>query len=289
MNMVCRHPGGSRGPGLERRWIPAFAGMTALFFLVPLHASTPEHQNKILEQVGFTQNLNAQVPLNLPFRNEKGDIVPLSTYFGKKPVLLNLVYFQCPMLCTEVLNGTVRTLRAMPLKIGKDFNVVTVSFDARESPKMAAMKKALYIDRYGHAGAETGWAFLTGTEPSIKALADAVGFHFAYDPELDQFAHASGIMILTPEGRVSHYFFGVEYPVQDVRLSLDEASNGKIGSPVDQLLLYCYHYDPTTGRYGLVIMRVVRIAGLATLLLLVTFVVTMLLRERADRLSARSA
>jgi len=260
------------------------------FFNSPiLHASTPAHQNKILEKVGFTQNLNAQVPLNLPFRNEKGETVPLSTYFGKKPVLLNLVYFRCPMLCTEVLNGTVRTLRAMPLKVGKDFNVVTVSFDARETPKMAAMKKALYIDRYGHPGAENGWAFLTGTTPSIQALANAVGFHFAYDPELDQFAHASGIVVLTPEGRVARYFFGVEYPVQDVRLSLVEASNGKIGSPVDQLLLYCYHYDPTTGRYGLLIMRVVRIAGLATLLLLVTFVITMLLRERADRFSARNA
>ena len=254
-----------------------------LLCAVSAGARTPESQNKILEKVGFTQNLDTQVPLNLPFRNEKGEIVPLSTYFGQKPVLLNLVYFQCPMLCTEVLNGTVRTLRMMPLKIGEDFNVVTVSFDPRETPKLAAMKKAMYLDRYGKPGAESGWAFLTGSEASIKGLADAVGFHFAYDKEIDQFAHASGIILLTPEGRVARYFYGVEYPVQDVRLSLVEASHGKIGSPVDQLLLYCYHYDPTTGRYGLLIMRVIRIAGLTTLASLVTFIWVMLRKERAER------
>jgi len=249
--------------------------------LAPVYGSTPEHQNKILEKVGFTQNLDAQAPLNLSFHDEQGRTVPLSTYFGQKPVLLNLVYFECPMLCTEVLNGTVRTLRAMPLTVGKDFNVVTVSFDPRETSVMAAAKKRVYLDRYGRKGTQGGWAFLTGTEPSIKALADAVGFHYSYDKELDQFAHASGIMILTPEGRVSHYFYGVEYPVQEVRLALVEASHGKIGSPVEQLLLYCYHYDPATGHYGLVIMRVMRLAGLVTLLLLATFVITMLLRERA--------
>jgi len=252
------------------------------------YASTPEHQNDVLKKVGFTQNLNASCPLNLIFQDETGHTVPLSTYFGKKPVLLNLVYFQCPMLCTEVLNGTVRTLRAMPLKIGTDFNVVTVSFDSRETPRLAAAKKAMYLDRYGRPGAASGWAFLTGAAPSIQALADAVGFHFAYDKDIDQFAHASGIIILTPEGRISHYFYGVEYPVQEVRLSLVEAGHGKIGSPVDHLLLYCYHYDPTTGRYGLSIMRVLRVAGIATFLLLATFVITMLLKERADRLSTRT-
>lgn len=250
---------------------------------------TPDYQNKLLQKVGFTQNLDAQVPLDLPFRNEKGETVPLSTYFGRKPVLLNLVYFQCPMLCTEVLNGTVRTLRAMPLKVGKDFNVVTVSFDSRETPRLAASKKAVYLDRYGKPGAAAGWAFLSGTDSSIKALADAVGFHFAYDKDIDQFAHASGIVILTPEGRVARYFYGVEYPVQDVRLSLVEASHGKIGTPVDHLLLYCYHYDPSTGHYGLLIMRVLRIAGLATLLSLITFVVTTLIRERADRQTPKNA
>lgn len=282
MRKNSRHPGESRGPQSIRhdRFRLTTAGMTALLFLCSLaYASTPQHQNQILEKVGFTQNLDAQVPLNLPFRNEKGETVPLSTYFGKKPVLLNLVYFECPMLCTEVLNGTVRTLRTMPLKIGKDFNVVTVSFDSRETPKLASMKKAMYLDRYGHPGADSGWAFLTGSDASIKALADAVGFHFAYDKELDQFAHASGIMILTPEGRVARYFYGVEYPVQDVRLSLVEASHGKIGTPVDQILLYCYHYDPATGRYGLVIMRVIRIAGLCTLVSLIVSIWVMIRQE----------
>jgi protein SCO1/2 len=249
-----------------------------------LYASTPRHQDQMLEKVGFTQNLGAQAPLDLPFRNEKGETVLLSAYFGQRPVLLNLVYFECPMLCTEVLNGTVRTLRAMPLSVGKEFNVVTVSFDPREKPAMAAAKKNVYLDRYSRKGSRDGWAFLTGDEPSIKALADAVGFHYSYDKEIDQFAHASGIMILTPEGRVAHYFYGVEYPTQEVRLALVEASHGKIGSPVEQLLLYCYHYDPTTGHYGLAIMRVMRVAGVATLLLLITFIITMLLRERADRL-----
>ena len=257
--------------------------------LAPVYGSTPAHENSILEKVGFTQNLDAQVPLDLLFRDETGRAVPLSNYFGKRPVLLNLVYFKCPMLCTEVLNGTVRTLRAMPLSIGKDFNVVTVSFDPRETSAMAAAKKSVYLDRYGRQGSQKGWAFLTGPESSIQALAAAVGFRYSYDKELDQFAHASGIVILTPDGHVAHYFFGVEYPVQDVRLSLVAASSGKIGSPIEQLLLYCYHYDPTSGRYGVAIMRVMRLAGLATFLLLVTFVITMLLVERAHRPSSGKA
>jgi protein SCO1/2 len=262
-----------------------FIALIALFLCPTMTlARSPAYQNKVLEKVGFTQNLGAQVPLDLSFRNEQGQSVPLSAYFGQKPVLLNLVYFECPMLCTEVLNGTVRTLRAMPLTVGKDFNVVTVSFDPRETSSMAAAKKNVYLDRYGRKGSRDGWAFLTGDEPSIKALADAVGFHYAYDKELDQYAHASGIIVLTPEGQVSHYFYGVEYPTQETRLALVEASHGKIGSPVEQLLLYCYHYDPTTGHYGLAIMRVMRVTGVATLLLLVTLIITLLLRERADRL-----
>jgi len=257
--------------------------------LMPLYAATPAQQNKVLEKVGFTQNLGAQVPLDLPFHDEKDRPVKLADYFGQKPVLLNLVYFECPMLCTEVLNGTVRTLRVLPLTVGKEFNVVTVSFNPHETSVLAAAKKRVYLDRYGRKGSQDGWAFLTGPEISIKALADAVGFHYTYDKELDQYAHASGIMILTPQGRVSHYFYGVEYPAQDVRLSLVEASEGRIGSPVEKLLLYCYHYDPSTGRYGLVIMRVVRVAGLATLLLLITFVISMLLVERAGRLTSKGS
>lgn len=257
--------------------------------LSPLQARTPEQQNETLAKVGFTQNLNAQIPLNLVFQDETGASVPLSTYFGKKPVLLNLVYFQCPMLCGEVLNGIIRTLRMIPLSAGKDFNVVTVSIDPREKPTLAAAKKAVYLDKYHRKGAENGWAFLTGSASEIQTLADIVGFHFTYDKEIDQFAHASGIMIVTPTGRLSHYFFGVEYPPQDVRLSLVDASQGTIGSPVERLLLYCYHYDPTTGRYGIAILRVLRVAGTLTFLLLATFVVTMALRERAARQAQRNS
>ncbi|HVO33615.1 MAG TPA: SCO family protein [Elusimicrobiota bacterium] len=262
--------------------IHAAAILLALASL-PLRAATEKDQQDILKQVGFTQNLGQTIPLDLPFRDEKGQAVTLRKYFGSKPVLLNLVYFECPMLCTEVLNGIVRTLRAIPLKVDDDFNVVTVSFDPRETPKLAALKKSMYLDRYGHPDRGAGWPFLTGDQKSIKALADAVGFHFAYDPDLQQFAHASGIIILTPAGKVSHYFFGVEYPAQDVRLSLVEAGEGHTGSPVDQLLMYCYHYDPETGRYGIVVMRVLRLAALATFLALGSFVVIMLWKEKRPK------
>jgi len=251
-----------------------------LLAAAPLWAQTPASQNKILDKVGFVQRLDEQLPLDTHFRNEQGQDVPLSTYFGKKPVLLNLVYFNCPMLCTEVLNGVVRTMRAMPLELDRDYNVITISFDPTETSPLAAAKKRVYLDRYGHKGGEAGWAFLTGDAASIKRVADAVGFYFTYDPELQQYAHASGIILLTPEGKIARYFFGVEYPVQDVRLSLVEASHNKIGSPVDKLLLYCYHYDPTSGRYGLLIMRVLRIAGLCTALSLAVSVWVMIRHER---------
>ena len=265
------------------------AGILSFALAAPLWAGTLQHDNDLLKNIGFQQNLNSQAPLDLPFKDESGRTVRLGSYFGQRPVLLNLVYFECPMLCSEVLNGTIRTLKALPLKLGKDFNVVTVSFDPKDTPKMAAAKKANYIDKLGRPDAGSGWTFLTGPESSVKALADAVGFHYAYDPSTGQFAHASGIMLLTPEGRVSRYFYGVEYPVQDVRLGLVEASHGKIGTPVDQVLLFCFHYDPTTGRYGLLVMRLIRTAGALTLILLIGFVVIMLRRERVARLIKRNA
>jgi protein SCO1 len=252
----------------------------SLGLIISAHGEAPVSQDKVLQKVAFTQRLDNQVPLSLEFHNEAGQLVPLSTYFGKKPVLLNLVYFNCPMLCTEVLNGIVRTLRSIPLKVGKDFTVVTVSFDPRETPALAKEKKAAYLDRYGHPENGQGWAFLTGNEPEIKALADSVGFSYTYDTVSQQFAHASGIVILTPLGKVARYFFGVEYPSQDVRLSLVEAAGGKIGSPVDQLLLYCYHYDPATGRYGLLIMRVLRIAAACTAACVAAMVFIMLKQEK---------
>jgi len=261
---------------------------TALFILAftlsPLSLqAAADVQPAALKNVGVTQRLNERIPLDLKFRNESGQIVPLSTYFSDhKPVLLTLVYYQCPMLCSEILNGVLRTLRALPLNVGKDFNVVTVSFDPTEMPPLAAQKKANYLDKYNRAGSENGWAFLTGEESSVRALAQAVGFQYEWDPQIKQFAHGSAIMVVTPQGLLSRYFYGVEYPTQDVRLSLVEAGQGKVGSFIDQVMLYCYQYNPATGRYGLVIMRAVQIAGALTALALALFVGLMLWHEKKN-------
>ncbi len=233
-----------------------------------------------LRDVGIDQRLNEQVPLDLVFRDETGRRVQLGEYFGKKPVVLSLVYYQCPMLCTLVLNGLLRSLRAISFDAGNQFNVVTVSFDPRETPRLAAEKKKLYLEMYRRPRAEQGWHFLTGDEPSIQALARAVGFRYVYDPKLGQFAHASGIMVLTPQGRMARYLYGLEYSARELRLGLVEASAGKIGSPVDQVLLFCFHYDPFTGKYGMVIMNVIRAAGLATVLALGTFMALMFRQEK---------
>ncbi|MGH7837086.1 MAG: SCO family protein, partial [Candidatus Binataceae bacterium] len=222
-----------------------------------------------LKQVGVDQKLNSQVPLNLTFRDETGRVAPLSEYFGHgRPVLLSLVYFTCPMLCTQVLNGVLTSVKAQTLNIGSDFDVLTVSIDPTDSPRLASAKHDLYTGIYNRPGGAQGWHFLTGEEPQIKALADAVGFRYAYDPDSKQYAHASAIMVLTPEGKVSRYFYGIEYPTRDLRLGLVEASEGKIGSPVDEILLFCYHYDPHIGKYGLVISHVLKIAGALTVLLI---------------------
>ncbi len=207
------------------------------------------------------QRLGEKVPLDLAFHDEAGQPVRLQKYFQQKPVVLVLAYYRCPRLCTEVLNGLESGLEAIPLDIGRDFNVLTVSFDPRETPELAAAKKVPYIEKYGRGGAAEGWHFLTGDETSIKQLTEAVGFHYHYDPRSDQFAHASGIMILTPEGKLARYFYGIRYSPRDLRLGLVEASAEKIGSPVDQLLLFCFHYDPTTGQYTPAIMNFVRDGG----------------------------
>jgi protein SCO1 len=218
-----------------------------------------------LRNVSLEQRLNQQVPLDLSFRDDNGSQTPLSSYFGSKPVILALVYYQCPMLCTQILNGLVVSLRGMSLVSGRDFDVVAVSIDPTETPDLAARKKAEYLRRY--AKSSTGWHFLTGAEPQIRQLAEAVGFRYAYDPRTKQYAHASAIMVLTPGGRLSRYFYGIEYAPRDLRLGLVEASENKIGSPADQLLLYCYHYDPSTGKYSAIVMNIVRLAGALTLLI----------------------
>lgn len=222
-----------------------------------------------LEGVGIDQHLNAEVPLNLTFKDEQGKAVQLSDYFHKgRPVVLNLVYYECPMLCTEVLNGLTSALKVIRFVPGDQFEVVTLSIDPRETTELAAKKKAMYLKKLGNPAAAAGWHFLTGEQPQIAKLADAVGFHYRYDPKLGQFAHAAGIMLITPEGRVAQYYYGVEYSAKDMRLGIVEASQNKIGSLADQVLLYCYHYDPRTGKYGPTITTVVRLAGLATVLVL---------------------
>ncbi len=246
-----------------------------------LDPGTPSEQvPDILAKVGVDQKLDAQVPLDLSFRDETGKPIRLGDYFGARPVILMLVYYECPMLCTQVLNGTVGTLKTLNFTAGQEFNIVTLSFNPRETPAMAAEKKATYIAKYGRPEAAAGWHFLTGEQPAIDAVANAVGFRYVYDRSTDQYVHASAIMILTPQGRVSKYFYGIEYPPRDVRLGLIEASNGKIGSPVDQVLLYCYHYDPHAGKYSMVIMNVLRLAGGATVVLILGFIVVMALRDR---------
>jgi protein SCO1 len=222
---------------------------------------------ELLKEVGVDQKLNDQIPLNLAFRDEHGNPVELAQFFGSKPVILTLVYYNCPMLCTQVLNGLDRSLQEIPMEIGKDFNVVTVSIDPTDRPVMAEAKQAMYAGMYRRPGAQYGWHFLTGDEPQIKRLADAVGFRYAFDPDSKQYAHASAIMLLTPDGKISRYFYGVSYPQRDLRLGLEEASQGKIGSPVDQILLFCYHYDPHTGKYGLAISRMIQLGGILTVLI----------------------
>ncbi len=257
--------------------------LAALFAAVPAPAQIPNVRPQLLRDVGIDQKLDAQVPLELTLRDEDGRTVRLGEYFGEKPVLLALVYYECPMLCTQVLNGVLRSLKEVSFDAGKQFDVVAVSFNPREKPALARAKKELYVGLYSRPGAERGWHFLTGEEASVRELAAAVGFRYAYDPESGQYAHASGIILLTAGGKISRYFYGIEYRPRDLRLGLVEASAGRIGSPVDQILLFCYHYDPTTGRYGLVITRVIQAAGLATVLALGAFMMVMFRRERHAR------
>jgi protein SCO1/2 len=228
-----------------------------------------------LKNVGIEQHLNDQVPPDLVFRDETGRAVRLGDYFGRKPLILNLVYYQCPMLCGEILNGLESALRVLKFDVGKEFDVLTVSFDPEETPEIATAKKAEFLKRYGRPGAAEGWHFLTGTQSSITALTKAAGFDYEYDPKTGQFAHATAIMLLTPEGRISQYYYGVEFAPKDLRLGLIQASQDKIGNLVDEVLLYCYHYNPDTGKYSAIIGRILKIAAGTTILMLGTFLIIM--------------
>lgn len=264
--------------------------LASLLLLSSLHAQglNASNQPDILKKIGIDQRLGEQAPLDLEFYDEAGNTVPLQQYFGEKPVILALVYYNCPMLCNLVLNGLTKNLKPLSFSAGEEFDIISLSFDHRETPALAAEKKKNYLKDYDRASAASGWHFLTGDSVNISRLAEAVGFRYQYDPVTKEYAHAGGIMVLTPQGKLARYFYGVDYPSRDLRLSLVEASENKIGSPVDQLLLYCYHYDPRTGKYGLVIMNVLRLAGIATVLVLVAFVIVMLRRDRKMAVSARA-
>jgi protein SCO1/2 len=250
----------------------------------PYEAQAPVGLPSALTGVGIDQKLNEQLPLDLVFRNENGEEVKLGSYFGKKPVVLSLVYYQCPMLCNQVLNGMVTAFKVMNFKAGDEFDVVTISFDPRETPALAAAKKKTYVDYLPEAkrgSAANGWHFLTGDEANIKRITDAVGFRYHWDKATEQFAHASGVFVATPQGRLSRYFYGIEYAPRDLRLGLIEAADNKIGSPVDQLLLYCFHYDPATGKYGAAVMNLMRIAGAVTVIGIVGLLLA--LRRRGSK------
>jgi protein SCO1/2 len=247
---------------------------------LPANTGEPSGSPPILQRVDFEQRLGTQVPLDLPFRDETGRTVRLGDYFQGKPVVLTLSYYECPMLCTLVLNGLTSALRALRFDLGKEFVAINVSFNPRETPELAAAKKATYLKEYRRPGSEAGWHFLTGDEESIRRLTEAVGFQYAWDERNQQYAHATGLVVLTPGGQIARYFYGVEFSPRDLRFALIEAAQGKIGSPVDKLLLYCFHYDPSTGRYSALALNSIRIGGVLTVAALISFIVVMLRRER---------
>lgn len=233
-----------------------------------------------LREVGFDQRLGEAVPLDLAFRDADGRRVTLGDYFDGRPVALSLVYYECPMLCPLTLSGLAQSLKPLELSVGDEFQVVTVSFDPTEGPQTARAARDRYLPLYGRQGAEDGWHFLTGTQASIERLTDAVGFRYTYDADRGEYAHAAGLVVLTPEGRIGRYFFGTDHPARDLRLGLVESAGGTIGGAIDQVLLYCFHYDPQTGRYGAATWNLVRAGGAVTVLALVGFIVIMLRRER---------
>ena len=280
-----------------RRWTERMALWAALVMVLcgsgwgqtldplspPASARPPQ-----LRHVGIEQRLGQQIPTNLEFRDEAGNQVQLGQYFGKGPVILNFVYFHCPMLCGQVLQGLTGALRAIGYTAGRDFTVLTVSFDPQETPAMAAAKKKMVLAAYGRPEAEKGWHFLTGNAAAIAALTQAAGFQYQYDELTKQYAHPTAIMVLTPQGRISQYHYGVEYAPRDVRLGLVQASNGQIGTLIDEALLYCYRYDPQTGKYGAIISRVLRISGAVWLAMVGAFLVVMFRMEPKYREQGRA-
>ena len=276
-----------------KRALSIFAFAALVFGSAPLWAQTiPDGVGPSastmpapLQNVGFEPPLDGQMPLDLPFRDETGRTVQLREYFGQKTVVLAFVYYGCPMLCSQVQQGVVGTLRMLSFTPGIDYQVVFISFDSRETPQMAAEKKKTALSHFGRSGTDAGWHFLTGSPESIEAATHAANFRFNFNSRTNLFAHASGVMILTPQGRISRYFYGVEYPGRDMRLGLVDASAGKIGSPIDHVLLFCYQYDPTAATYSAAILRIIRLGGVLTVLCIVAGI--WLFRRRDVRAASR--
>lgn len=270
----------SVGAGLK----PALTISFMLSFLWASPLLAHDDRPLALRSVDLEQKLGAQVPMDLEFRDEAGRTVRLKEYFGRRPVILSLVYYSCQDLCPLTLDALIRSMRPLAFNIGDQFDVVTLSFDSRDTPALAAAKKSDSVKQYSRPGTGDGWHFLTGDEAAIRRLTEAVGFRYNYESDRDRFGHAAGIILLTPAGQVARYFYGIEFSPRDLRLGLIEASANKIGSPIDQLLLFCYHYDPATGKYSLLITKIIRLAAAATVLALAAFIVLMLRRERNRRL-----
>jgi protein SCO1/2 len=277
------------GCGRGRRRLAAlWAALTALL-LTGGAAAHEDQRPAALRAVAFDQKLDQQLPLDVHLRDPDGKRAPLGDYFRGKPVLLNFVYYRCRELCPLLSDGLVRVLRAISFDVGDQFDVVTVSFDPADTPAAAAEAKSEYLKKYRRAGADHGWHVLTGTAPAIAALAEAAGFRYSYDAAKNEFAHATGIVLVTPQGKISRYYYGIEFSPRDLRLGLIEAAAGKIGSPIDQLLLFCYHYDLLTGQYNFIVTRVLRLAAGATVLALAGFIIVMLRRDRRPRIPSTAA
>ncbi len=258
-----------------RHWFSfALMGWIAVLLLAPATVLAQGGKTNPSDNVGFEQRMGSQVPLDAVFVDEQGEFVRLGKFFtAGKPVILVMNYYECPMLCSFVREGVLAALQQVPLTAGRDFQVVNISIDPLETPMLAANVKALTIQRYARPGAESGWHFLTGSEEQIRRVADAIGFKYFYDETINQYAHAAGMVVLTPEGKTARYFFGIEFNVSDVRLGIVEASAGKVGNPIDQFLLLCYQYDPASGSYTPAIMTILRIAGALTVIGIITMIV----------------
>lgn len=262
--------------------VRAVFGPAAMVFILlgswPAYSQTAA--KTLVQQVGLDQHLNAQIPQDLKFRDERGRTVRLGDYFNKQPVVLTLVYYRCPMLCTQVLNGLLESSQAIEKTMGTDYQVVTISIDPRETTAMARAKKKRYAESYHRPGADEGWHFLTGSAAAIDQLAKSVGYRYQYDSQTDQFAHASGIIVLTPTGRISRYLYGIDFVPDELQSAIVDASEQRIGSLSDRFLLLCFHYDPATGKYGFAIDRAIRAAGVATIIVMASYLWVMFRRER---------